>query len=194
MEVNVRNVPVDIIYHQLQHVQHAQVNHNVPPVHKLQMLVPLVRHDFIQVVKGVLLAPRFIQNVLVVLPQLKHVPLVQVDIMLQGEPVPRVPVKWQTAPHVPQMEVNVRNVQLDIIQMGNHVNYAIQFTKNVPDVLPQQRHVPLVQADIMSQEEVVPRVPVKWQTAPHVHQMEVNVRNVRVDIIQMEPHVNYVIQ
>ena len=113
------------------------------------MLAQNVIQDLIQVELDANYAIQFIKNVHHVLKQRKHVPLVQVDIMLKVEPVPRVPVKWQTAPHVHQMEVNVRNVQMDIIPMVPHVNYVIQFIRNVPHVLKQLRHVLPVQRIII---------------------------------------------
>ena len=86
-------------------------------------------------------------------------------------------------------------MQQDIIQMEPHVNYVILFMQNAPHVQQQQRHVLNVQQDITwHQQHHVPPVQVKWQTVLNVPQMEVNVRNVPVDIIQMEHHVNYVIQ
>ena len=77
------------------------------------------------------------------------------------EHVQHVIVKWQIALNVPQMEVNVRNVRTDIIQMEHHVNYVIQFMQNVPDVHKQLRHVQHVLLDIMSQEEVVLNVQIQ---------------------------------
>ena len=84
------------------------------------------------------------------------------------------------------MQINVVNVKQDLTQVEPRVNYAIQFTKNVPHVQQQQRHVLPVPPDIMSQEEVVLVVQVKWQTVPNALKMEVNVLNVRMDIIQKE--------
>ena len=59
------------------------------------------------------------------------------------------------------MQINVINVNQDLTQVEPRVNYAIQFTKNVPHVQQQQRHVPHVPQDIMSQEEVVLNVPIR---------------------------------
>ena len=81
MEVNVRNVQVDIIYHQLQHVQYAQVKQIVPLVLELQMHVLHAKLIIIQMEPVALLAQRFIQNVSHVLKQQRHVRNVQQDII-----------------------------------------------------------------------------------------------------------------
>ena len=81
MEVNVRNVPVDIIYHQLQHVQYAQVKQIVLLVLELQMHVLHAKLIIIQMEPVALLAQRFIQNVPHVLKQQRHVRNVQQDII-----------------------------------------------------------------------------------------------------------------
>ena len=125
------------------------------------------------------------QHVLLVLPiiidqQRQHVLYVQVS---------------QIVRNVQIMPINVQLVQQDIIQMEPRVNYVILFMQNAPHVQQQQRHVLNVQQDITwHHQHHVPPVQVKWQTVPNVPQMEVNVRNVPVDIIQKEHHVNYVIQ
>ena len=59
------------------------------------------------------------------------------------------------------MTINVVNVLVDIIQVEPRVNYAIRFMHHVQNVQQQQRHVPHVPQDIMSQEEVVLNVPIQ---------------------------------
>ena len=59
------------------------------------------------------------------------------------------------------MIINVVNVKQDLIQMEQAVNYVIQFTKNVPHVQQQLRHVLPVPQDIMYPEEVVLNVPIQ---------------------------------
>ena len=59
------------------------------------------------------------------------------------------------------MQINVVNVKQDLTQVEPRVNYAIQFTKNVPHVQQQLKHVPHVPQDIMSQEEVVLNVQIR---------------------------------
>ena len=79
------------------------------------------------------------QHVLLVLPIIidqrqQHVLYVQVS---------------QIVRNVQIMPINAVNVKQDPIQMEQHVNYVIQFTKNVPHVHKQLRHVLPVQRIII---------------------------------------------
>ena len=59
------------------------------------------------------------------------------------------------------MQINVVNVKQDLTQKEHHVNYVILFTKNVPHVHKQLKHVPHVPQDIMYPEEVVLNVQIQ---------------------------------
>ena len=91
----------------------------------------------------------------------QHVPLVQRIIIDQRQQHVLYVQVSQIVRNVQRMIINVVNVLVDIIQVEPHVNYAIQFTKNVPHVLQQLKHVLNVPQDIMSQEEVVLNVQIR---------------------------------
>ena len=89
--------------------------------------VQLVQQDIIQMEPRVNYVILFMQNAPHVQQQQRHVLNVQQDITWhQQHHVLVVQVKWQTVLNVPQMEVNVLNVPVDIIQMEHYVNYVIQ--------------------------------------------------------------------
>ena len=91
----------------------------------------------------------------------QHVPHVQ-RIIIDQQHLHVLYVRiYQNVLNVQIMQINVVNVKQDLIQKEHHVNYAILFTKNVPHVQQQLKHVPHVPPDIMCQEEVVLVVQVK---------------------------------